>query len=200
MLDVRAERVLALWGIVPVGAVAYFLVFWTWFDFWRKRRVLAYVLMALIVGGGVVLVIALRRSLLVGRLVMPPVVRSLGWALIAVSIVFGFVADRQIGLRVRSFMPFFDAHGRIKLRTSGAYSVVRHPIYAAGCVFQLGTFLVTGYPAVLVAWAIFVLGAVWFSRQEEERLMALLDDPQDYVSYRERVPALFPRISRRSSA
>jgi protein-S-isoprenylcysteine O-methyltransferase Ste14 len=114
--------------------------------------------------------------------------------LFAVATVFGTIADRQIGLRVRSFMPLFDEHGRIELKTTGAYSVVRHPIYAAGSGFQLGIFLVTGYPAVFVAWVVFTLGALWFTRQEEGRLMGLLDDPSEYDRYRQRVPALFPRI------
>ena len=45
--------------------------------------------------------------------------------------VLGFAADRQIGIRVRLFTPFFDRHGRIELKTTGAYGIVRHPIYAA---------------------------------------------------------------------
>lgn len=128
---------------------------------------------------------------------MAPWAKGIGWALIALSAVFGWTADRQIGMRVRSFMPFFDRRGHIDLRTTGAYGVVRHPIYAAGICFQLGTFLVTGYPGVLLACAVWTLAALWFTRQEEERLKALLDDPEDYDRYRERVPALFPRMSRR---
>jgi len=60
--------------------------------------------------------------------------------------VFGTVADRQIGLR--SFMPFLDDDGRIQLKTTGAYGVVRHPIYASGIGFQLGVLLVTGFGPV----------------------------------------------------
>jgi protein-S-isoprenylcysteine O-methyltransferase Ste14 len=58
-------------------------------------------------------------------------------------------------------------------------------------------FLATGYPAVAIAWAVFTLGAMWFTRHEEKRLAALLDDPAEYERYRERVPALFPWIGRR---
>ena len=67
---------------------------------------------------------------------------------------------------------------------------------AAGIFFMLGTFLATGYPAVLAACAVFTLGALWFTRREEERTMALLDDPGEYQRYRERVPALFPLLGR----
>jgi protein-S-isoprenylcysteine O-methyltransferase Ste14 len=89
-------------------------------------------------------------------------------------------------------MPFFEDHGRIELITTGAYGVVRHPIYATGVGFQLGALLVTGYPAIAVASVVFAAGATWFTRQEERRLIELLDDPATYDRYRARVPALWP--------
>jgi protein-S-isoprenylcysteine O-methyltransferase Ste14 len=123
---------------------------------------------------------------------------ALGWVIVVAASAVGTVADRQIGFRVRSFTPFFEEHGRLELRTSGAYGLVRHPIYAAAIAFQLGIFLVTGYPVVAVACVVLALGAQWFTRQEEARLVALLDDPTQYERYRERVPALLPRIRRGS--
>lgn len=133
-----------------------------------------------------------------GRLAMPLWARLTGWTLIGIATVFGWVAHRQIGVRVRSFAPFFDRHGHIELKTTGAYAVVRHPIYAAGRVFQFGAFLVTGYPSVLLAWALFGFGAIWFTRQEERRLIQLLDNPAEYARYRRRVPALFPFLRPRT--
>ena len=47
-----------------------------------------------------------------------------------------------------------------------------------------------------IALAVFALGAVWFTRQEERRLIALLADPAAYERYRARVPALLPRFGR----
>lgn len=190
------RTVLGVWGILPAAATFYFFVFWSWFDFWRKHRSATYLMLLgwfVVVGGGV---LAFRRRALV-RIDLPVWVHVIGWVVIAGITVFGTIADRQIGIRVRSFTPFFERAGRVELKTTGAYGVVRHPIYAAGSAFQIGIFLVTGFPAVLVAWAVFTLGALWFTRQEEERLMSLLDDPNEYVRYRERVPALFPRITDR---
>jgi protein-S-isoprenylcysteine O-methyltransferase Ste14 len=143
------------------------------------------------VGG---LVAVLHRWTFAGRLHPPAWMQATGWAVVVVASAFGTVADRQIGLRVRSFTPFFETHGRLELKTSGAYGVVRHPIYAAGIADQLGIFLVTGYPVVAVACVVLALGAQWFTRQEEARLVALLDDPAEYERYRERVPALRPRL------
>jgi len=67
---------------------------------------------------------------------------------------------------------------------------------AAAIGYQLGVFLVTGYLAVAVALAVFALGALWFTRQEEQRLLELIDDPHEYELYRRRVPALIPRCRR----
>jgi protein-S-isoprenylcysteine O-methyltransferase Ste14 len=187
-----ALRVLAIVAIVPAGATPYFIVFWSWFDFWRRHRVLTYTLMLGTLGGLAVAATALRDALLAPVIDLPGPARALGWALIVIANVLGMVADRQLGLRVRSFTPFFEAKGRIQLKTTGAYGVVRHPIYAAGIYFQLGVFLVTGCWAVAAACGVFTLGALWFTRQEERRLITLLDDPGEYDRYRARVPALFP--------
>jgi protein-S-isoprenylcysteine O-methyltransferase Ste14 len=147
--------------------------------------------------GGLSIVIAVfDRWAFAGHFDPPLWTQALGWTVIPVASVFGTVADRQIGIRVRSFTPFFDKHGHLDLKTSGAYGIVRHPIYAAGIAFQLGAFLVTGYLMVVVAWVALTLGALWFTHQEEARLVALLDDPTEYDRYRERVPALFPRLRR----
>lgn len=187
---------LALFAILPAGATLYFFAFWRGFDFFRKHRVLTYVFF---LGTFVVLgaaVEALRALTFAGQLAMPLWAQWIGGAVLVASTLFGTLGHRQIGLHVRTFAPFFEQHGRIELQTAGAYGVVRHPIYASGSWFQLGAFLITGYPAVLVSWVIFTLGALWFTRQEEMRLVQLLDDPGAYERYRARVPALFPRFSR----
>lgn len=191
------EDVLAILATATALATLWFFVFWTWFDFWRRRPTLAYGALALLLGSGIGACIAFRSSLFETRVELPTWTQAIGWAVIAVVVVFGTIADAQIGIRVRSFMPFFDRSGRIDLVTNGTYGVVRHPIYAAGMWFQVGVFLVTGYIAVLAAFAIFAVGALWFTRREEERLMELLDDPDEYVRYRSRVPGLVPRFARR---
>jgi len=190
------RELLAWMAVLPAAATLYFFVFWHWFEFWRRRRTLTYVMLLGSFGGVGALVAVLHRWTFAGRLHPPAWMQAAGGAVVVVASAFGTVADRQIGFRVRSFTPFFEQHGRLELKTSGAYGVVRHPIYAAGIAFQAGTFLVTGYPVVAVACVILALGAQWFTRQEEARLVALLDDPTEYERYRERVPALRPRLGR----
>jgi len=191
------KSVLAFYAILPAAATVYFVVFWRWFDYWRYHRPLALLVVGIAFSGLGVVELVGRRWTFARELHPGAVVQGCGWGLIAVSSVLGTVADRQIGFRVRSFTPFFDAHGHLELKTTGAYGVVRHPIYAAGSAFQLGAFLVTGYPSVAIAWAIFTVGALWFTRQEEHRLVALLDEPAEYERYRQRVGALLPKIARR---
>lgn len=189
-------RLLALIAIVPAAATLYFFLFWRWFHYWRKHRVQVLSMMLGMIGGFGAAVWLLRAHVFAHRLAVPSGVQAAGWVLLAVVTVFGTVADRQIGFRVRSFTPFFDDDGRIELKTTGAYGVVRHPIYASGIGFQLAVFLITGYLAVAAALVIFAAGALWFTRQEEHRLMSLLDDPSEYVRYRARVPALLPWLRR----
>jgi protein-S-isoprenylcysteine O-methyltransferase Ste14 len=188
---------LALFAILPASASLYFFVFWHWFDYWRRHRAQTYTVLLGTVLATAVALYACRNAVLVGRIAMPVYAQAIGWAIIVLAIALGTIADRQIGFRVRSFLPFFDERGRIELTTTGAYAVVRHPIYAAGIAFQLGATLVTGYPAVAVSCAVLAIGATWFTRQEERRLIGLLDDPAAYEHYRNQVPALLPRLGRR---
>jgi protein-S-isoprenylcysteine O-methyltransferase Ste14 len=191
------QRTLAFASVLfAAGAPAYFFVFWHWFDFWRTRWTLWCGMLLTTFGCVAAIEFALRRWMWAGRLDFPIWVRAIGWGFIGIVSIFGAVADRQIGIRVRSFRPFFEHRGRLDLKTTGAYGVVRHPIYAAGGGFLVGGFLVSGYPSVIVFWLIYTLGAVWFTGQEERRIVALLDDPAEYDRYRARVPALFPRLRR----
>ena len=183
--------------IIGVFAPLWFFWFWTWFEYWRRHRGLTNVLVLvtfLVVG---IPMVAARDTVLAGRVPFPSWVALVGWLLVALGNVFAIVADRQIGVRVRYFTPFFERQGRIELKTMGAYGVVRHPLYAAAIWIMVGLFLATGYPAMLVAGAVFTLGASWFTKQEEHRLVTLLDDPSEYDRYRRRVPALFPFFHRR---
>jgi protein-S-isoprenylcysteine O-methyltransferase Ste14 len=188
-------RILALTAIIPAGATFNFLLFWRWFEFWSKHRILTYLMMIgnLVVLG--VLVQWFRHFVFAVRIEFPIWIHALGWILMALASLLYFVADRQIGIRVRSFAPFFQPEEKIELRTDYAYGIVRHPIYAAGIHYQLAVFLVSGYVSVAVATLVLFLGALWFTRKEEGRLMERLEDPAAYLRYRARVPALIPWIS-----
>jgi protein-S-isoprenylcysteine O-methyltransferase Ste14 len=154
--------------------------------------VLAFVVVAGMVAAATGAVVLWRWSLLAHGFEPPALLRVVGWGVLVIAVGFGFVADRQLGIRVRAFMPFFEDRGRIALKTTGAYAIVRHPIYAAGIGFQLGVFLASGIYAVAAASAVLAIGAAWFTREEERHLVELLADPAAYETYRKRVPRLLP--------
>jgi protein-S-isoprenylcysteine O-methyltransferase Ste14 len=186
------ESVLAIASIAMVAAPVFFFALWRWFAWWRRRPLAAYAMIATVLGTAIAAAVTWRDELLANRVAMPAWLVGVGWIVIAIAGAFSVIADRQIGWHVRCFVPFFEDHGSIELVTDGAYAVVRHPLYAAGIWFQLGVFFVTGCVAVAIACAVFFAGATWFTRQEERRLVELLDDPGDYDRYRARVPALIP--------
>jgi protein-S-isoprenylcysteine O-methyltransferase Ste14 len=190
--------VLAIAAIFPAVATPIFFLFWCWFDFWRRHRAAIVTVLLGIVGSWTAALILWHGLILAPSLVMPWPLQVLGWIIGAASFVLSVVADRQLGLRIRSGLPFFEQGApKIKLRTRGAYGIVRHPIYAAGIYYQLAMFLVTGDLAIAAACAVLTLGALWFTRQEEQRLVSLLEDPAEYDRYRARVGALLPRLRRR---
>jgi protein-S-isoprenylcysteine O-methyltransferase Ste14 len=191
------ERFLAVFAIVPAWAPAYFFVFWTWFGFWRRHRALTYTFMLGTIAAFTVVIYMLRDPILAPRIDPPLVAQIAGWILVVAAGLLGTIADRQLGIHIRSFAPFFESNGRIELRTNGAYGIVRHPIYASGLWLQIGAALVTGCLAVAIAAVVLGLGAWWFTRQEERRLVELLVDPSAYDRYRARVPALLPFTRRR---
>jgi protein-S-isoprenylcysteine O-methyltransferase Ste14 len=190
--------VLAIAALFPTVATPLFLVFWHWFDFWRQHRAATLSMVVGLVGGWTAALIVLHEPVLAPSIAMPWPARALGWALALASFVLSIVADRQLGVRVRAGMPFFEQGATIRLRTGGAYAVVRHPIYAAGIYYQVAMFLVSGALAIAVACLVLTLGALWFTRQEERRLVLLLEDPTEYDRYRARVGALVPQIRCRS--
>lgn len=191
--------VLALAAIFPAVATPFFFVFWRWFDVWRRHQAAIAMVLVATVASSVAALIVWRAWLLAPAIAMPAAARAAGWAVAAASFVLSVVADRQLGLRVRAGLPLLDGEP-IRLRTGGAYAVVRHPIYAAGMYYQAGMFLVTGVVAIAVACVVLVVGALWFTRQEEGRLAAVVEDPAAYAVYRARVGRLVPRAWRRAPA
>ncbi len=185
---------LAITAVAQAAATVFFFVLWRWFAWWREHAALAYAMIAVTLGAAIAAAVIWRDDVLAVQLAVPAWLAGVGWIVIALAFAIAIVADRQIGWYVRTFAPLFARDGRIELVTTGAYAIVRHPLYAAGIWFQLGTFLVTGYVAVAIACAVFAAGAAWFTRQEERRLVELLRDPAAYDRYRARVPALLPFV------
>lgn len=121
-----------------------------------------------------------------------PWLRWTGLAILLVSTAFAIWARARLGTM---WSPDAVAKVGHELRTDGPYGIVRHPIYTAILGMLLGSALLNGFGQ----WTLALLAGVVLVEvkiRTEERLMSQ-EFPQAYARYRERVPALVPRLRRR---
>ena len=88
--------------------------------------------------------------------------------------------------------------GAPSLCTSGPYSMTRNPLYLGNMIIYLGIVLVAGgkYVVILegIVFLYFTFQYMMIISLEEETLKKLFGD--EYISYMENVPRLFPKINR----
>lgn len=119
-----------------------------------------------------------------------PILTWAGWVFIIVGAalwarsVAAFGADYLAMLYV-----YFPEEG--KLNKSSIYSVLRHPVYAAGLRLAIGLALVSANWYSLLVAALMPLGLTGWIRLVEEK--ELLERFPDYAEYRKRVPAFWPK-------
>jgi steroid 5-alpha reductase family enzyme len=81
-----------------------------------------------------------------------------------------------------------------QLVQSGAYRVVRHPIYTSMLSLMLGTgFLITPMPVLLLATVLFVIGTEIRVRIEDALLASRFGEA--FQEYKRRVPAYIPFVN-----
>ena len=88
--------------------------------------------------------------------------------------------------------------GAPSLCTSGPYSRTRNPLYLGNMIIYLGIVLVAGGEYVFILEGIvflyFTFQYIMIISLEEETLKKLVGD--EYISYMENVPRLFPKVTR----
>jgi protein-S-isoprenylcysteine O-methyltransferase Ste14 len=120
------------------------------------------------------------------------VVALLAGLLLASSVALAFAAARRLGKQWSLAARVAEGH---ELITTGAYRLVRHPIYTAMFGMLLGTALaVSTWWALLAGSAVFLAGTSIRIRVEERLLTAEFGDA--YRNYAATVPALIPRWRR----
>ncbi|HEY7398871.1 MAG TPA: isoprenylcysteine carboxylmethyltransferase family protein [Gaiellaceae bacterium] len=114
-----------------------------------------------------------------------------GLVLLVASTAFTIWARLALG-RMWSATPNMLRAGH-RLRTDGPYGITRHPIYTGLLGMLLGTVLLNGLGVVLVALVVGI--AVVATRIPTEEALMTRTFPDEYPSYRERVPRLVPGLN-----
>lgn len=120
----------------------------------------------------------------------PPWRLSLGVVFLALAGVLSWTSARTLGRQWR-----FDAglNADHQLVQSGAYRVVRHPIYTSMLCLMLGTgFLITPMPVLILASVLFVIGIQIRVRIEDALLASRFGEA--FEDYKRRVPAFVPFV------
>jgi protein-S-isoprenylcysteine O-methyltransferase Ste14 len=115
---------------------------------------------------------------------------GLGVVFLALAGVLSWTSARTLGRQWR-----FDAglNADHQLVQSGAYRVVRHPIYTSMLSLMIGTgFLITPLPVLLLAIVLFVIGTEIRVRIEDALLAARFGEA--FHQYQRRVPAYVPFV------
>ena len=117
--------------------------------------------------------------------------RILGIAIFsAPSIALSFSAVKHLGKQFRVNAGLYEDHELVR---TGAYSVVRHPIYAGllGMLFAT-IMLATPWEWALVSLALFICGTEIRVRTEDRLLSSRF--PEAFEEYRRKVPAYLPFV------
>jgi protein-S-isoprenylcysteine O-methyltransferase Ste14 len=115
--------------------------------------------------------------------------RILGLAILLAATVFTLWSRLALGTMWSGAPMVRQQH---RLRTSGPYSVTRHPIYTGMLGMMLGSLLLAGGGYWILPFPVFLV-LLEIKIRVEERLM-LTEFPDDYPRYRQRVPQLVPGL------
>ena len=117
-----------------------------------------------------------------------PAVRVAGDVLCALGVAFSIWARANLGSNWSSQPAIKEGHDLV---TSGAYHLVRHPIYSGMLIAMIGTALVVGVPGLLFLLG-FVPIVIYRIRVEERLMMKLFGD--QFLRYRKRTRMLIPYL------
>ena len=118
-----------------------------------------------------------------------PWARFLGLAILLTATALTLWARFVLGVMWSAVPAVKEGH---QLRTSGPYSITRHPIYTGMLGMLLGTMLVAGGGVWIISFPVAVV-LIEYKIRIEEHLMTQ-EFPEDYPTYRKRVPQLIPGL------
>ena len=122
-------------------------------------------------------------------LMVPELVRWLGLLLTLASIPCVAWVHRTLG---RSYSYALETKNEQTLVTSGPFSRVRHPLYSAHNIFNLGMVILT-LNIPLIVFAIFGVPLTYVRMRDEERMM-VEQFGEEYEVYMQRTGRIFPKL------
>ncbi|MGY5859604.1 MAG: isoprenylcysteine carboxylmethyltransferase family protein [Candidatus Thorarchaeota archaeon] len=123
-------------------------------------------------------------------LMIPDLVRWFGFIMFLVSIPMVIWVHRALG---RSYSYALETKTEQTLITSGPFSRVRHPLYSAHNIFNLGMiFFTLNIP--LIVFAIIGIPLTYVRMRDEERMM-IEQFGSEYEEYMKRTGRIFPRLT-----
>lgn len=190
--DILSLAAILFWGLVPL--------FWIpvhfFSGFYRKIGIFTYITPLVTWGPFVWLVLRHREALIAYRSEVPAAVQGFG-ILVFLSGLFLQLWTLKL-LRVWGIMGLPEVTTLVKGRviTQGPFGVVRHPTYLSHTIMFAGIFLMTGVFAVgIITLVDIVVINTMVIPLEDRELIARFGN--EYSSYREKVPAFFPRAIRK---
>jgi protein-S-isoprenylcysteine O-methyltransferase Ste14 len=175
----------------------FFVVVWLVAAFWTKRSVyeesrwqrLGYTIPLLI---GAYLIMKGHRLSDPLRYRIIPHMDALAWTgviLCTAGLAFCIWARFTLGRNWSGMVTFKGGH---ELITRGPYAIVRHPIYTGLLAMFIGTVIVLGHIAGIIAMPL-VFVSLWIKLRYEEKLM-LEKFPEQYAAYQRRAKRLIPFV------
>jgi protein-S-isoprenylcysteine O-methyltransferase Ste14 len=112
-----------------------------------------------------------------------------GAILILCSIPYMIWVHRTLG---RHYSYALETKAEQKLITSGPYAKIRHPLYSAHNLFNLGMIFLTAY-IPLIVFAIFGVPLTYERMKDEERMM-IEQFGSKYEEYMQKTGRIFPKL------
>jgi len=164
--------------------------FWTKQSVYQDRRGLLRYSLPLLIGAYLIFKGSRLSDPLDLRVI--PHVDAIAWSGVALCIaglLFCVWARFTLGRNWSGVVTFKGGH---ELIIRGPYAIVRHPIYTGILVMIVGTVIVFGHVAGIIALP-FVFWGLWIKLRYEEKLMAE-KFPDQYAAYQRRVKRLIPFV------
>ena len=122
-------------------------------------------------------------------LMVPELLRWLGLVLTIVSIPIVVWIHQTLG---RAYSYALETKSEQSLITSGPFSRMRHPLYSAHIIFNLGMILLTlNIPLIIYA---ILGGPLTYTRMRDEERMMVEQFGVEYEEYMRRTGRIFPKI------